>query len=242
MAYQSLSVALVVALFAGCTGDSGNVSPKLEVNIEIDSGIRLCQKVVGKTYQWQNLQLNNTGKGDLIVSNIEVRGDANCAFQVYREVAFGEDPAGVYLCPQEHEKKAPFEMIVPAGASRLVRIEYTPSAANVLDQAALVITSNATNIAPEEEQWKPLILPMCGRGIAEETDGRVTQNGDLDGGVDSGFDSGTDAGGDADSDTDTDSDTDVDTDTDADTEENDLECPSCDENLAEGAPWCSGGY
>jgi hypothetical protein len=162
-----------------------------------------------ETFTWQNFQIQSTGWSDLIITNIEVRGNETCAFQVYRPAATDESPDQTYLCPGEAESSPSFELTISPGSVQILKIDYTPSAPGVVDRADLIIRSNAGS---------RLVVPMCGAGIALQ---QSEPEAPLDGGPDASSDG----------------DTDVDTDTDLDS--GTIGCSECGDPLEVGAPECT---
>jgi hypothetical protein len=143
-----------------CSPSDNNGQSAIAINHE---SINLCKKPMGETFTWQNFQIQSAGWSNLIISNIEVRGDANCAFQVYRPAANGESPDQTYLCAGEEKSSPPFNMTMPPGSVQILKIDYTPSAPGVMDRADLIITSNIGT---------QVVIPMCGAGIElQEFDG-----------------------------------------------------------------------
>ncbi len=184
---KNLSILLFVwisAVLYCCSPIDDNGQSAMTINHQ---SINLCNKPVGETFSWQNFQIQNVGWSNLIIFNIEVRGDANCAFQVYRPAAKGESPDSVYLCSEEEEASPPFELTISPGRVTVLKIDYTPSAPGVMDRADLIITSN---IGPQ------VVVPMCGAGI-ETPESNETES---DAGPDASPDAATDPDNDPDSD------------------------------------------
>jgi hypothetical protein len=170
---QALTITALALVAFGCTTTSAERTADIEVS---PAEGNMCFKQLGTAYEWQGLQLESTGEADLVVTNIEVRGDASCAFQCFREAADGEALDQLYPCPQESEGSAGFTMTLAPGELRFVRVVFRPSAAGVTDFASLVITSDAESHLAEGAQLGQLEVPLCGTGFEE---------GDLpDGGVD----------------------------------------------------------
>jgi hypothetical protein len=171
------------------------LSSCIDASVELGSGltinhqsINLCKKAPGETFTWENLQLTNTGPGDLIIADITLRGNANCAFEALREAADEEPADTLYPVAPEEETSTGFIMTVPVGQTRVIRVDFTPSGAGVTDEAALVITTDATNLPPTEAVWKTLVIPICGTGLeAGETEPEA------DAGPDASVDSGAEA-------------------------------------------------
>jgi hypothetical protein len=166
---------MILVWSSGCVDGGGtNKKPALQVNfVEIN----MCFKEVGQTYTWQNMQMVNTGSADLTIAAVEIRGDVNCAFKCFREPADTEPSDQFYECKNEHENSAPFQMTVPPGEARILKIEFTPSQVGVTDKAALAITSDASNFTVSSEAvdgtaddyiWQKRLVPMCGTGIDTE--------------------------------------------------------------------------
>jgi hypothetical protein len=155
--------ALLIAI-SGCTSDPGTPTAEL---IAVPAAVNMCFKQVGSTYGWQALKLESTGDADLIIANLELRGDSSCAFGCLREAADGEPPNEEHPCPQESDGAAGFQMTLPPGSERYVTIAYTPSAAGIVDNAALVITSNAEGYLAEGADWGEMVVPLCGEGFDE---------------------------------------------------------------------------
>jgi hypothetical protein len=202
-----ITLMLIMVLFlCGCSISNDDGQGAITINYE---SINLCNKPMDETFTWQNFQIQSTGWSDLTITNIEVRGDANCAFQVYRPAANGESPDQIYLCPGEAESSPSFKLKIAPGSVQILKIDYTPSALGVLDRADLIISSNA---------GRRLVIPMCGVGIALQ---QSEPESPLDGGADASADSGTDV--------------DVDTDSDSGT----IGCTECGDPLEVGAPECT---
>lgn len=169
--------AIALLLVSGCAGkgeDAG--SPDIELSMK---EINMCLKEPGTTFVWQGFELRNSGEENLIISNIEIRGDKNCAFRCFREHADDEEVDLSYPCAREDDGSKLFQLTVPPGYASMVRIDYTAAEAGATDQAAVVITSNADTYLEEGSGWGRLVIPMCGAGY-EPVDG---------------FDAGVDAGG-----------------------------------------------
>jgi len=197
---------IIIPLLCRCSISNGDGQAAIAINYE---SINLCNKPMDETFTWQNFQIQSTGWSDLIVTNIEVRGDANCAFEVYRPAAKGESPDQTYLCPGEAESSPAYKLELSPGEVQILRIDYTPSAPGVLDRADLIISSNA---------GRRLVVPMCGVGIALQ---QSEPESPLDGGADASSDG----------------DTDVDTDTDSGS--GTIGCSECGDPLEVGAPECT---
>jgi hypothetical protein len=171
----AVPIVLIVFFFwSGCIDNSTNKEPALTINF---TEINLCFKKVGETYTWQNMQVANSGSADLTIANIEIRGDANCAFKCFREAADNEATNQMYECSYEHENSPPFQMTLTPGEVRLIKIEYTPSQVGISDTATLAIESDARNFTvnseavdgtPEDYIWQKRLIPMCGTGIDTE--------------------------------------------------------------------------
>ena len=177
------ATAVVLSLVLGCA-DNGVNSGSPEIDVSIDE-INMCLKEPGTAFRWEGFEISNSGDENLIISNIEIRGDKSCAFRCFREHADTEAGDRSYPCAREEDRSQPFQMTVPPGSTRLVRIDYTASNAGVTDMAALVITSNAENHRAEGSTWGQLVIPMCGAGYSPENA--------VDAGADGGV--GQDAGG-----------------------------------------------
>lgn len=175
---QLFTVATLALVAFGCTTNTTERTADIEVS---PAEGNMCFKQLGTSYEWQGLQLQSVGEAELVVTNIEVRGDASCAFQCFREAGEGEATDQLYPCPQESEGSAGFTMILQPGEIRFVRLVFTPSEANVTDFASLVISSNAEPYLDEGSQLGQLEIPLCGQGFEEGDlpDG----GGDPDGGV-----------------------------------------------------------
>ncbi len=216
--------AAMALLLLGCTSAGKSNEPELEISPTVSQGINFCQKPVGEKFIWQNFQMRNTGDANLIVTGIMLRGDASCAFRCFREAAMGETAGELYPCPEEEQGETPFEMIIRPGATRVVRIEYTPAQIGETDRAALVIRSNAADIDPGEEQFTTVAIPMCGTG--SEADTAIVDDLDAGGPSDEAADAAPeDDAGDDESDED-------------DATESHLDCGSCGKPLSPGAPDC----
>lgn len=170
-------VAIAVAL-SGCVDDPTASTPDLALT---PAEVNMCFKQVGDTYDWQGLQLESTGEVDLTIVNIEVRGDSSCAFQCFREAADGEPVDQLYPCPQESDNTAGIQMTIHPGEARFVRFAYTPSAAGVTDNAALVVTSDAESFLEEGSPVGRAAVALCGQGFEE--DDPPEQDTDPDAGV-----------------------------------------------------------
>jgi hypothetical protein len=205
-------LSFAIALGA-CTSSGGVSAPRLSVN---ETEINMCVKTAGVPYVWRNFQMTNTGDSDLLVANVEVRGDSSCAFECLREPLPGEPADAPVPCPQEEEDKPAFALVLTPGATTFLTVAYTPSEVGSTDQAALVITSNSAEGLTGDAKLGVLVVPMCGQGGAAPSDAGV--DGGADGGADAGADGGTTGtgGGEA-------------------------ECPVC-EAPASGAAWCEDGY
>ncbi len=178
---------LLPALFAAsCINSVASDKSRLELNVDT---VNFCQKEVGKTFQWNDLQLRNTGSETTTVSGIALRGNGACAFQCYYERPPAM-PSGEPTLEPCHEEGAgagfgPIE--IDPGTTFLMRMSYTPTGVGIVDTAALVITTDAGNQTADEEEVATLVVPMCGVGIdappAEpETDAGLLP--ELDGGED----------------------------------------------------------
>lgn len=179
MAIRRLAILGLVALgAAACAGGSDDDRPELEV---APLEANMCFKELGESFDWAGLQLTNVGDAPLVVTNLEVRGDATCAFRCFREPADGEDPTGSYPCPQEEENAPGFVMTIMPSDLRFVRLVYTPSAADSTDRAALVITSNSADLLADGAELGALEIPLCGTGI--EPGGFEPPDAGVDGGV-----------------------------------------------------------
>jgi hypothetical protein len=181
MPYRQLgALAALLMLTAGCAGESRELTPDLAAS---PAEVNLCFKELGSTYEWQGLQLENSGDADLLITNIEVRGDSSCAFRCFREAVGGESSDELHPCPQESEGGPTllFQMTIPPGGMRFVTIEYTPSADDVPDSASLVITSDAESYLPEGANLGQAVVPLCGQGF--EPGDYPGDDPDLDGGV-----------------------------------------------------------
>jgi hypothetical protein len=179
MPYRHLgALAALLLLTAGCAGESPEHVPDLAAT---PAEVNLCFKELGSTFAWQGLQLESTGEADLVIANLELRGDPACAFHCFREAADGESPDEPHPCPPESEEAPPFQMTIPPGGVRFVTIEYTPSAADVPDSASLVITSNADSSLAEDAVWGQAVVPLCGQGF--EPGDYPGEDPELDGGV-----------------------------------------------------------
>jgi hypothetical protein len=165
-----LFVFWVVVGAIGCSVSSDNDYPEIQVSVATEVGINMCAKEVGKTFTWQNFQIRNIGDAELTVSQIAIRGDAECAFKCYRGADDLEDPTKTYACPAEGSSPGSFQMTIPPGESQILKIEYTPSGENFEDQAALVITSDTNDDDSEDELWQKLVVPMCGIGTVAQGD------------------------------------------------------------------------
>lgn len=202
---KRLPIIILSIWFFGCIGEGGKTTAKLELNVDT---IHFCERTVGEPFVWNDLQLINTGKGPLTIKNIELRGDTGCAFAC----EYRSDTRGIVSCPRESKGTEGALVTIPKGAARLVRLTYTPSEAGYLDEAGLVITTDADNIGNTGE-WRQRVVSMCGQGVAADTD---TEAGDSpDGGVGAEPDGGltTDAG---------------------------TGCGSCGKAPKKGAPGCEG--
>ena len=163
MALRHVTIALPFLLgAAACTGGSTTASPELVV---APLEVNMCFKELGSSHEWQGLQLRNAGDAELVITNIEVRGDESCAFRCYREPIAGEDPTGTYPCPQEEEADPGFVMTLPPYDIHFVRLVYTPSEVDVTDRAMLVITSNSAEHVAEGAELGTVEVPVCGTGI-----------------------------------------------------------------------------
>lgn len=165
---------LIAIWWAGCIDSSTNKKPSLTINF---TEINMCFKKVGETHTWQNMQLLNSGNADLTIANIEIRGDANCAFKCFREPADNEALEQLYECSYESENSPLFEMTLRPGEEKIVKIEYAPSQVGVTDTATLAVTSDASNFTvnseavdgtAEDYTWQKRLIVMCGTGIDEE--------------------------------------------------------------------------
>ncbi len=196
---------VMVPILCRCGVSDDTSQAAITINHE---NINLCNKAMDETFTWQNFQIQSTGWSDLIITNIEVRGNENCAFQVYRPAADGESPDQTYLCPGEAQSSPSFKLKVPPGRVLILKIDYTPSGPGVMDRADLIIRSNAGS---------RLVVPICGAGIALQQSGPESPP---DGGLDASADVDTDVDGDGDLDSGT------------------MDCPECGDPLEVGAPEC----
>jgi len=174
-----ITLAALALAVAGCATDSAKRTADIEVS---PAAGNMCFKQLGASYEWQGLQLQSVGEADLIITNIEVRGDSGCAFQCSRQAADGEPPDQLYPCPQEGDGSPGFAMTVPPGSIRFVRLIYTPTADGVTDQASLVVTSNAESYLDEGSPTGRVEIPLCGQGF--EQGDEPDAGADEDGGVD----------------------------------------------------------
>ena len=216
-----------IALFAyliisGCIESKPKRTPELILNVE---AINFCHKEAGKPYVWNDLQLRNPGSAPAVIHNIAVRGDKSCAFECLYErlPADGLGPSELLPCPSEGSgaKFRPFE--IPEDTTLLLKMTYTPSAAGETDNAALVVTSDAANLEPEDAERKKLVIPICGTGIAP---GTMPEGADTETTPallpDAGPTTGPDAGGDAA----------------AEDQPEAPACPACPDPPKKGAPGC----
>jgi hypothetical protein len=221
----------VYLLLAGCIDAKATRKPKLVLNVD---AINFCLKEAGETFVWNDLQLRNTGSGPVLVHGIEVRGDQGCAFQcVYESApAGGEGSSKLMPCPAEG-KAAGFQPIeIAPDTTLLLSVAYTPAMTGQTDNAALVVTSDAANIPPEEAELKKLVIPMCGTGIEPIglSDGPDTERSSAfppDAGRVSESDAGREASADAE------------TDRPGASDAGETPCPACATPPEEGAPGCS---
>jgi hypothetical protein len=155
-------------LVAGCIDSKATRTPELVLNVE---EINFCAKEVGETYHWNNLQLRNTGSGPVTVHGVSLRGDQDCVFGCrYQGVrAEGTGATVMVTCPSEGAANPPPVVIAP-DTTLLLQLTYTPSAMDHTDSAALVVTSDAENIPPEDAELKTMVVPMCGTGVASGLD------------------------------------------------------------------------
>jgi hypothetical protein len=172
-------LAALVLAGTGCT--TGSKQTKADLEVTPAQG-NMCLKQLGTSYEWQGLQLASVGDAELVITNIEVRGDSSCAFQCFREAAGGEPADQLQPCPQESEGSPGFEMLLEPGAVRFVSIVYSPSEAGVTDYASLVVTSNADSYLAEGSELGQVEIPLCGQGFEQ---GELPDAGaDPDAGVD----------------------------------------------------------
>jgi hypothetical protein len=200
---------LVVFLVSGCVGGSDEQSGKIELNVK---NINFCNRPVGETVVWNDVQVRNTSSGVLTISMISVRGDANCSFQVFYPWTSATGKIKTNTAPQEANAKGFDPLLIDRSASILLKVAYTPSALGVLDRADLVIKTDAVNTNEN------IVIPMCGRGdFPVLYDAGVFDS--LDASISSDSSDPEDAGVNVDS-----------------------SCLSCGKNLKPGAPYCESGY
>ncbi len=197
-----------ICLLAGCIGEDTE-NAKMVLNVDT---INFCNRTLGETVVWNDVQITNTGRSDLLLSKIAVRGDDTCAFQVFYPE---QTPAGklkTRLAPQEQNSKGFSPVTVPPDQGILLKVVYTPSEIDKADHADLVIQSNASNLVENTEKTVTTVISMCGFGAAAESsttaaagDAGAEEDGGLpmDGGV---------------------------------------PCESCGKILKKGAPGCEAGY
>jgi hypothetical protein len=157
-------IALIFVL-TGCIGEGTKATSKLELNV---GSVNFCERTVGESFAWNDLQLLNTGKGPLDIQSILVRGDEGCAFQCFYR------PTGrtsLVACPPEGSGANALPASILAGETLLVRVVYTPGAEDNTDQATLVINTNADNTEPKNKNgWGQVLVPLCGTGVPADTD------------------------------------------------------------------------
>lgn len=176
----------LAAIFAAsCINSGASDKSRLELNVET---INFCEKEVGKTFHWNDLQLRNTGKDPTTISGIALRGNESCAYRCFYErppAAVGGEPT-LEPCAEEGSAAqfAPIE--IAPGTTFLMRMSYTPTAVGVVDRAALVIATDAGNQTSDEEETATLVVTICGKGIEAAPPEPGTDAGapDPDGGVD----------------------------------------------------------
>lgn len=195
-------------LVAGCVG-SGTDDAKMVLNID---AVNFCSRAVGETVVWNDVQITNTSRGELTLSNIRIRGNATCAFEVSypRESNAGK----LKTSTVKPEGKGSFTpLTIPPFQGIVLKVAYTPSGEGVTDQAALVIASNAANLNSGSDETVTTVIPMCGEGVNADALSIDVQDAgiDMDAGLD--MDAGIpDAGA--------------------------AECKSCGKALKKGAPGC----
>ncbi len=181
-------IALIVLLCIGCTGQQDNMRPEIDVNYE---HINMCRKEIGSTSTWQNFLIKNIGDANLIIADIKLQSDNN-AFECFRE------PINVNEADLDQSipcsiGSQPGMTILPNHMT-ILRIDYTPTEASipddVVDQATLVIVSNATS-DEDEAELTSLEIAMCGTGFVPPEEpveagnaNSLTQDAGTDAGVD----------------------------------------------------------
>jgi len=155
---------ILIYLLTGCLGEGSKATSKLELNVD---AVNFCDRVVGESFMWNDLQIRNTGKGPLTIRSIKIRGDAGCAFQCSYNSG-----NGIAKCPRESSSSKATSVTVADGDTLLVRVIYTPSTEDEADKATLVITSDADNLGEDDVEWPVALVPMCGQGVgAADTEG-----------------------------------------------------------------------
>ena len=172
---QLISIIFVLFGVVGCVG-SGSDDARMVLNVDT---INFCNRPVGETVVWNDVQLLNASRGELTLSNIAIRGNETCAFEISypRETVPGKlktsnaKPEGSSFAP----------LVVPSGQGIVLKVAYTPSGEGVTDTAALVITSDAANLNNGPNETVTTVIPMC--GVGEKSDASLWDAGvELDGG------------------------------------------------------------
>lgn len=148
---------------AGCVGSGAN-DAKMVLNVD---AINFCNRPVGETVVWNDVQITNTSRGELTLSNIAIRGNATCAFEVSypRENENGK----LKTSTVKAEGNGSFTPLVISPHQGIVlKVAYTPSSEGEDDQAALVITSNAANLNSGSKETVTTVIPMCGVGVSAD--------------------------------------------------------------------------
>ena len=205
MRQHAYLIGIIFVWVTGCIGRNNEETGKLEKNVD---SINFCHREMNATVVWNDVQLRNTGRGELTISKMAVRGNETCAFDVsYATGATASKPKSVAVPPERNAKSFKPVTLSPSGAL-LIRVAYTPSEIALEDRADLLISSDAENLD------KQLVIPMCGAGwYGTAVDGGV--GAVVDGGevVDASIES-EDAGIDS------------------------MECEACSAPLDKDAPYC----
>jgi hypothetical protein len=169
----------LIGSLSGCLGGGNETTSKLKLNAD---AVNFCDRVVGESYVWNNLQLRNTGKGPLTVKSIQIRGDQGCAFQCFYDTGGGRTSK----CPRESGGGSVPPVTIFKGGTLLLRVIYEPGAEEYTDRATLVIATDADNL-DDDGEWHNLLIPLCGHGVAD-----LSPEGDA--GPDDGEDAGVSEG------------------------------------------------
>ncbi|MFO8074327.1 MAG: hypothetical protein R6V85_20890 [Polyangia bacterium] len=166
---------LFSAVAGSCEG--GSSEPRAELSA-VEAEINFCYKHVAETHEWQGAVLESSGDAPLEITRILLRGDAGCAFGVFREAASGEEP-GAYPVPPEEEPGEPISMVLAPGQVAFLEVVYDPPAAGETDSAAIVVHGATSD--PEQGR---LVIPLCGVGLAPGETSPTAPDAGSDGGPD----------------------------------------------------------